>query len=288
MTKLPNYHFILPQGVERLIDLALEEDLSSGDVTSEAIFSYEDRSKAYLLAKQAFTLCGMCVARRVMERVEPSAVFLPMAADGQHLEPDTRFATIEASTLAILRAERTMLNFLQRLSGVATQSARFAAVVHGMDVRVVDTRKTTPGWRVLEKYAVRVGGCHNHRTTLGEHVLIKDNHIAAAGSVHTAIERCRKHAPHLAKIACEVTNLQELSEALEAGVDVVLLDNFTPAAVDEAVKLVGGRALVEVSGGVTFETLPAYVAAKPDVISVGALTHGARAVDISLEIEKAS
>jgi nicotinate-nucleotide pyrophosphorylase (carboxylating) len=187
-------------------------------------------------------------------------------------------------TASLLTAARTALNFLQRLSGVATQARRYADAVKGTGVRIVDTRKTTPGWRALEKYAVRCGGCFNHRASLGEHVLIKDNHIAAAGSLAKAVKLCREAAPHAAKIEVEAKTLAEVKEAVRAGAGVILLDNMTPAQVRAAVAVIAGAAVVEVSGGVRYETLRDYALPGVDVISIGALTHSAIAVDLSLDL----
>jgi nicotinate-nucleotide pyrophosphorylase (carboxylating) len=193
---------------------------------------------------------------------------------------------VEGPTASLLTAERTALNFLQRLSGIATQARRYADAVKGTGVRIVDTRKTTPGFRALEKYAVRTGGCFNHRSSLGEHVLIKDNHIAAAGSLTKAVQLCRAAAPHLAKIEVEAKSLAEVREALRANADVILLDNMTPDQVRAAVAVIAGAALVEVSGGVRFETLRDYALPGVDVISIGALTHSSIAADLSLDLLK--
>jgi nicotinate-nucleotide pyrophosphorylase (carboxylating) len=194
---------------------------------------------------------------------------------------------VEGPTASILTAERTALNFLQRLSGIATQARRYADAVQDTGVRVVDTRKTTPGWRALEKYAVRTGGCLNHRSSLGEHVLIKDNHIAAAGSLTKAVQLCRAAAPHTAKIEVEAKTMAEVKEACRAGAGVILLDNMTPVQVRAAVAVIAGRAQVEVSGGVRFETLRDYALPGVDVISIGALTHSAVAADLSLDLQPA-
>jgi nicotinate-nucleotide pyrophosphorylase (carboxylating) len=185
----------------------------------------------------------------------------------------------------LLTAERTALNFLQRLSGIATQTRRHVDAVKGTGVRLVDTRKTTPGFRALEKYAVRCGGGVNHRSSLGEHVLIKDNHIAAAGSLTKAVQLCRAAAPHLAKIEVEAKTLAEVREACRAGAGVILLDNMTPAQVQAAVVIIAGRATVEVSGGIRYETLRDYALPGVDVISIGALTHSAPAADLSLDLQ---
>ena len=274
----------LPPRTDHLIDLALEEDAGLGDVTSRAIFSATHRSRGFIDAKQDLVLCGLAVARRVLERVDPALEARLLARDGERVGPGARVLAVSGPTASLLTAERTALNFLQRLSGIATLSRRFADAVAGTGVRIVDTRKTTPGWRALEKYAVRCGGCFNHRSSLGEHVLIKDNHIAAAGSIARAVAAARAAAPHLAKIEVEAKTPAEVKAALAAKAEVILLDNMTPAQVRRAVEVIAGAAMVEVSGGVRFETLRDYALPGVDVISIGALTHSATAVDLSLTV----
>ena len=269
---------------ELLIDLALEEDAGLGDLTSRAIFPQQHRSQAFISAGHDLVICGLEVAARVFTRVDPELQVKFNATDGDAMKSGQRVLTIAGPTSALLTAERTALNFLQRLSGIATQSQRFAAAVRGTDVRIVDTRKTTPGYRALEKYAVRCGGCFNHRSSLGEHVLIKDNHIAAAGSLIRAVELARAAAPHLSRVEVEAKTTAEVRAALRAKADVILLDNMTPAQVHAAVSVIAGAALVEVSGGVKFETLRAYAIPGVDVISIGALTHSAAAADLSLTL----
>jgi nicotinate-nucleotide pyrophosphorylase (carboxylating) len=269
---------------DHLIDLALDEDAGLGDVTSRAIFTARDRARAVIEAKQDLVVCGLAVAERVFQRVDPALRVRALKRDGDRVRRGTRVLDVRGPTAALLTAERTALNFLQRLSGIATKSREFAAAVAGTGVRIADTRKTTPGWRALEKYAVRCGGCVNHRSSLGEHVLIKDNHIAAAGSLRRAVERARAAAPHLAKIEVETTTLAEVKEALRVGAEVILLDNMPPAMIRRAVALIAGAAVVEVSGGVRFETLLDYALPGVDVISIGALTHSAIAVDLSLTL----
>jgi len=269
-----------------LIDLALEEDAGLGDVTSRAIFPAQHRSRAVIEARQEIVVCGLEVAAAVFARVDPALKTKLLAADGDRVKAGKNILSIAGPTAALLTAERTALNFLQRLSGVATQARRYAEAVRGTGVRIVDTRKTTPGYRALEKYAVRCGGCFNHRSSLGEHVLIKDNHIAAAGSLTKAVKLCRAAAPHTAKIEVEATTLAEVREACRAGAGVILLDNMTPAQVRAAVAVIAGRATVEVSGGVKFATLRDYALPGVDVISIGALTHSAVAADLSLTVTK--
>ena len=272
---------------DHLIDLALEEDAGLGDLTSRAIFPAAHRSRAVIDAKQDLVLCGLEVAARVFAKVDPALKTRLLASDGDRVHRGDAVLRVEGPTVSLLTAERTALNFLQRLSGIATQARKYADAIEGTGVRLVDTRKTTPGFRALEKYAVRTGGCFNHRSSLGEHVLIKDNHIAAAGSLARAVHLCRAAAPHLAKIEVEAKSLAEVSKACLAGADVILLDNMTPAQVHEALVLIGGRAAVEISGGVRYETLRDYAIPGVDVISIGALTHSVHAVDLSLDLQPA-
>jgi len=269
-----------------LIDLALDEDAGLGDVTSRAIFPARHRSRAVIEARADLVVCGLEIAAAAFARVDPALKTKLLATDGDRVKSGANVLRVEGPTASLLTAERTALNFLQRLSGVATQARRYADAVRGTGVRVVDTRKTTPGYRALEKYAVRCGGCFNHRSSLGEHVLIKDNHIAAAGSLTEAVRLCRAAAPHTAKIEVETTTLAEVREACRAGAGVILLDNMTPAQVRAAVAVIAGRAVVEVSGGVKFATLRDYALPGVDVISIGALTHSAVAADLSLTIRK--
>ncbi len=282
------FNFMLTPRTAHLIDLALDEDAGLGDVTSRAIFPPSHRSRAFIEARQDLMLCGVEIAAAVFARVDPALKVKLAAADGDRVKNGSKVLTVTGPTASLLTAERTALNFIQRLSGVATQSRRYADALAGTTTRVVDTRKTTPGWRALEKYAVRCGGCVNHRSSLGEHVLIKDNHIAAAGSLTKAVKLARLAAPHSAKIEVETTTLAEVKEAVRAGAEVILLDNMSPALIRSAVAIIAGSAVVEVSGGVRFETLRDYALPGVDVISVGALTHSAPAADLSLTILPAS
>ena len=272
---------------EHLIDLALDEDAGLGDLTSRAIFPASHRSRAFIAAGQDLVTCGLEVAARVFARVDPALKVRLLVRDGTRVRPGRIVLRVEGPTAALLTAERTALNFLQRLSGIATLSRRFADAAAGTGVRVVDTRKTTPGFRALEKDAVRCGGCHNHRSSLGEHVLIKDNHIAAAGSIGRAVALARGAAPHTAKIEIEAKTMAEVRAACRARADVILLDNMTPAQIRAAVAVIAGRAVIEVSGGVRLETLADYAVRGVDVISVGALTHSAAAADFSLTVQPA-
>lgn len=271
--------------VSTLIDLALEEDLGRGDVTTQAVIDDASAaSLAVIVAREPLVVFGLGVAIAVFERVDPWIALRPTARDGQQIEAGVTALEIEGPAASILRAERTALNFLQHLSGIATRARQFADAVAGTRATVVDTRKTTPGYRVLEKAAVRAGGCGNHRADLGSGILIKDNHIVACGSVARAVERARARAPHTLRIEVEVGDLPQLREALDAGAEIVLLDNMTPEQVAEAARLAHERGvLVEVSGGVSLETAPAYARAGADLISSGALTHSAPAVDLALD-----
>lgn len=278
----------LPPAVLRLIDLALDEDLGRGDITSEALFSDTESARAVILAKAKLCLSGLDIAQAVFERVDGRCSCQPLYRDGSLLQPGTAVMSIEGPVRALLSAERTALNFVQRLSGIASLARRYVDAVAGTTARIVDTRKTVPGFRFLDKRAVRHGGAHNHRADLASGVLLKDNHIAAAGTVTAAITRARERAPHSVRIEVEVTTLEQLAEALAAGVELILLDNMRPEKVSEAMELLpapetGRRPLIEVSGGVNLSTVRAYAEAGVDLISVGALTHSVAAADLSLE-----
>jgi nicotinate-nucleotide pyrophosphorylase (carboxylating) len=272
--------------IDQLVDLALSEDLAGGDITTDATVAPDDRAIARAVAHSPLVVCGGDVFARVFYRVDPGVRVERRLAEGERAKPNDVLWIAEGATRSLLMAERTALNFAQRMSGVATLTRRFvAAVPSGALTRIVDTRKTTPGLRFLERYAVRTGGGHNHRDNLGSAVLIKDNHIVAAGGVREALERARRHAPHTSHLEVEVESLEMLDEALDAGADIVMLDNFEHDQIAIAVEHAHGRALVEVSGGISLERIPALAAAGVDVISVGALTHSAPAADIGLDIE---
>ena len=270
---------------EHLIDLALEEDLAHGDLTSRAIFADKHRSRAVIEAGHELIVCGASIAARVFQRVDPRVEVTAISRDGARLRRGGIALRVAGPTASILAAERTALNFIQRLSGIATLSRSFANAVRGTGVRVVDTRKTTPGFRALEKAAVRAGGCFNHRSSLGEHVMLKDNHIAAAGSIRAAVAKARREAPHIALVEVEAKTMSEVRAALAAKAGVILLDNMTPDQVRRAVAMINGRALVEVSGGVRLDTIRGYAIPGVDVISIGALTHSAPAADFSLTVK---
>lgn len=270
----------------QLIDLALAEDLGAGDVTTAATIPPGLQGRGELTAKEPCVLSGLIAAAEVFRRVDPLLVFTACRGEGDRLEPGEVIARVEGSVASILRGERTALNFVRRLCGVATLTARYVAAARAGSarVRVVDTRKTTPGLRSLEKAAVRAGGGLNHRFNLGDGVLIKDNHIVAAGGIRPAVARARAAAHHLLRVEVEVQDLPGLVEALDCGAEVVLLDNMRPARVAEAVRLNRGRALLEASGGIDLSTIADYARTGVDLISVGALTHSASDADISLEL----
>lgn len=278
---------LAPPLLDSLIDRALEEDLAGGDLTTEACVDEAARAVAVAAARRPLVVCGRFVFRRVFERLDPEVEFEALLADGVMAQPGVAFWRVTGRARALLSAERTALNLVQRMSGTATMARQLVtALPQGSKTRVVDTRKTTPGLRALERYAVRVGGAHNHRDSLGSAVLIKDNHIVAAGGLVQAIERARARAPHTSRIEVEVDTLAQLDQALGAGVDIVLIDNFTMAEVHEAVIRVNAarpRPILEASGGITRERVRELAEAGVDVISVGALTHSAPAADIGLD-----
>jgi nicotinate-nucleotide pyrophosphorylase (carboxylating) len=273
--------------VERLLDLAIEEDLSLGDATSEATIPVTDTGRGTFLAKEDLVLAGTAVAVRVFERMGAACRF--DRADGARVARGEIFGDATGAMRALLAAERTALNFLQRLSGVATGTRRAvdALAPSGGRTRLLDTRKTTPGWRRLEKEAVRAGGGVNHRFSLGDGILVKDNHVAACGGVGEAVRRARARGNAMLRVEVEVVDLPGLDEAISAGADIVLLDNMTDEAMAEAVRRAAGRVLLEASGNMSLERLPRVAATGVDFVSMGALTHSARAADISFEVEPA-
>ena len=275
--------------LDDIIDRALAEDVSGGDITSLATVSATGRAVGRALAKTPLVVAGGDVFARVFYRVDPGVRVERLVAEGTAAAAGDALWAVEGATQSLLMAERTALNFAQRLSGIASLTAEYVKrVPAGASLRITDTRKTTPGLRVLERAAVRAGGGKNHRNDLGAAILIKDNHIAAAGGVGEALRRARAGAPHPSRLEIEIETLAALDEALENGADIVLLDNFEPGEVAEAVQRARGKALVEVSGGVTLHRIEALARAGVDIVSVGALTHSAPAADISFEIEPLS
>jgi nicotinate-nucleotide pyrophosphorylase (carboxylating) len=274
-----------PTDIHNAVQRAIAEDLSSGDLTTESTVPPGTRGTATAIAHTALVVCGGAVFAAVFVALDPSLAFERLLDDGVWAEPGTPLWRISGSAGTILMGERTALNFVQRLCGTATLARTYVqAVPEGCAARITDTRKTTPGLRALERYAVRTGGAHNHRANLGSSVLIKDNHIAVAGGIAAAVERARHRAPHTSRIEVEVKTFEELEQALDARADVIMLDNFAPGDIPRAVSRVAGRALVEVSGGVRLERIAELARAGVDVISVGALTHSAPASDISLDL----
>lgn len=272
--------------VERLVRMALEEDLASGDLTTEACIAPETQAVAFGVARTALVFAGSVVAETAFRMVSPQVAFDAHVPDGAFVEAGTKLFTVRGSARALLMAERTALNFIQRMSGIATLARRYvAAVPAGKKTRIADTRKTTPGLRVLERYSVRKGGASNHRDNLGSAVLIKDNHIQAAGGITNAITRAKTRSPHTSRIECEVTNQAELAEALEAGADIIMLDNMSNEDVAASVAFTKGRAILEASGGITLERITELAQIGVDVVSVGALTHSAPSADIALDFE---
>lgn len=269
---------------ERLIDLAFEEDIGSGDVTTDAVIEPEREARAVILAKEPLILAGLQVAEEVFVRLDPKMIFDTAFQDGDRIKKGDEILTARGKLRALLTGERTALNFLQRLSGISTLTRQYVDQVAGYKVRLTDTRKTTPGWRRLEKYAVKVGGAENHRFGLYDGILIKDNHVAACGGIREAVAMVRRGGSPVFPIEVEVSNLNEVEEALKCGVDIIMLDNMGINEICKAVTLIKARTLIEVSGGVTLERLVGLADTGVDIISIGALTHTARSVDISMRV----
>jgi nicotinate-nucleotide pyrophosphorylase (carboxylating) len=265
----------------------LKEDLGRGDITTQAVVRGGVRARGRFLAKQDFVLCGLEIAEAVFSSLDGSIQLESRVYDGDQIQSGTEFARIEGPATALLTGERTALNLLQRLSGVATLTRTYVDLISGTAAKIVDTRKTTPGLRLLEKYAVRVGGGQNHRFGLDDGVLIKDNHIALGGGIRKAVEAARRTVPHLMKIEVEVSNQSQLREALAARADAIMLDNMSLDEIRQAVKMIREEApgvIIEASGGVSLDTVAELARCEVDLISVGAITHSAPAVDISLKL----
>jgi nicotinate-nucleotide pyrophosphorylase (carboxylating) len=269
--------------MDAAIDAALREDLPSGDITSESVIPAGSRSEAYFLAKEDGVLAGLPVAGRVFEKLDPSIIFIERFREGSVFHQSDKLARVKGPTIALLKGERTALNLLQRLCGVATATRRYVEAVAGTKTRILDTRKTTPGLRLLEKYAVRTAGGTNHRSSLSEMVLIKDNHLRRVGSVSEAIRRARAAVRPGIRVEVEAANLLQVREALAAGADMIMLDNMTVEMMRQAVALAAGRVPLEASGNMTLDRVRAVAETGVDFISVGALTHSAKAIDISLD-----
>jgi len=270
--------------LDRIIHTALAEDLGAGDLTTDLIVPAHQRGEAVLMAKEQLTLAGLHVFSRVFQILSEDMSFDYHFRDGHVVPAQERICQLTGSTSVILKGERTALNFLQRMSGIATLTRRYVERCGASHVRVVDTRKTAPGLRMLDKYAVRMGGGFNHRFGLYDGILIKDNHIAAAGSIAKAVGLARQGCPHTLKVEVEVEDLEGLREALDAGADAVLLDNMSPGLMRKAAEMAAGKVLLEASGGISLENIEEVAKTGVHIISVGALTHSPRAVDISLEM----
>lgn len=274
--------------VRKIIRRALEEDIRSGDVTTAYALTGDETGKATALAKEDLVVAGLEVFRDVFRLRDPGLSFRTSLKDGDRVPRGTVLAVVQGSLASILTAERVALNLFQRMCGVATLTRQFVDAAAGTNAEILDTRKTVPGLRILDKYAVRVGGGRNHRYGLYDGILIKDNHIEAAGGIGKAVRRVRDRAPLLARIEVEAGTLAEVREALAAGADVIMLDNMPVDAMRKAVALIDGRALVEASGNVTLVTVQAIASTGVDFISSGALTHSVRASDISLKVKRKS
>ena len=275
--------------IEEIIDRALAEDLGKGDVTTEALVLGDHRGTGFIVAKKEGVLAGMNVARQVFHRVDPELKVEVLLEDGAKVKPSSEIAKVSGSIASILKAERVVLNFLQRLSGIASETNRYVEAVKGLPVRIMDTRKTTPGLRSLEKHAVKVGGGENHRMSLGDGILIKDNHLAALRSqglnIGQVVAKAKESGPQQLLVEIEVGTVSEALEAVGAGADIVMLDNMSVEDMRKAVESIHGRALIEASGGITLDNVRAVAETGVDFVSIGALTHSAKALDISLELE---
>jgi len=270
--------------LRELIQSFLREDIGRGDLTSESIFSDDDTGSALLVARDTFVVSGVeTVAAEVFKVQNPSIITVDGVADGTNVSPGVTLLTVSGPVIDLLKAERVALNLLQRLCGITTTTAEYVEKVKVYAVRITDTRKTTPGLRMLEKYAVQVGGGSNHRFNLTDGVLIKDNHIAACGSILDAVKKVRSKIPHTIRIEVETDTLEQVEQCLECGVDIIMLDNMSPEIMTKAVRMINGRALVEASGGVNMGTVEAVAMTGVDIISVGALTHSAPSCDIGMD-----
>lgn len=271
--------------LDDFLRMSLKEDIGSGDVTTDSLIDPEQNSHCRLVAKEAGVLAGLPVFARVFQMLDAGVIVDFHKAEGDNVRPGEVIAELSGNTRAILEGERVALNILQHMSGIATKTRRMCALIQGSRARLADTRKTLPGFRMLDKYAVTVGGGANHRMNLSDLVLIKDNHIAAVGSIQQAVALAKKRAPFSVKIEVEVENREQLAEAVEAGADIIMLDNMDCAEMKKAVDWVNGRVRLEASGNVDEENVAAVAATGVDIISCGALTHSVRALDISLKFD---
>ncbi len=273
------------KAAKKLLKIAIKEDIATGDITTNNLIPEESRSNAYMIAKADGVIAGIEVAEMVFRRLDKNLEWNPNVTDGDHVKEGDIIVRFRASYRALLTGERIALNFFQRMCGIASMSAIFAEEVKDFEAVVLDTRKTLPGYRILDKYAVRTGGSSNHRDGLYDLVMIKDNHIEVAGGITPAVEQIRSKVPSDIKIEVETTNLDQVKEALDIGADIIMLDNMDNETMAEAVKLINGKAKVEASGNMTLERLKGVAATGVDFISIGALTHSVNAMDISQRIE---
>ncbi|MTI82164.1 MAG: carboxylating nicotinate-nucleotide diphosphorylase [Firmicutes bacterium] len=275
-----------PLILDDIINSCLNEDIGTGDITTNSLVPPDSVSKAFIHCKCNGVIAGLQVAEKVFAKLDPAVKFEYKIEDGQEVEPRTVLAEVEGSARAVLTGERLALNFLQRMSGIATKTKEITELISMYPVKITDTRKTTPGIRMLEKYAVRVGGGYNHRFGLYDAILIKDNHIKMAGSITQAVNLARRTNPHTVKIEVEVQDLDGVQEALAANADIIMLDNMEPSLMREAVDVIQGKALVEASGGISQDSVVAVAKSGVDLISIGSLTHSINALDISLDVNE--
>ena len=268
--------------VDLIIENTLEEDLGSGDVTTDAIFSVDDTCEALIIAKEEGIIAGIPIAERVFQKLAPEVTVAQKLKDGEHVNPGDEILVIKGSIHAVLSGERLSLNLLQRMSGIATATSKYVAAISGYRTRILDTRKTAPGLRVLDKYAVSIGGGCNHRFGLYDAVLIKDNHIDFAGNISNAVEIVRNKYQSKFKVEVETSTLDEVREVLKAGADIIMLDNMTVEMMKEAVRIINGKSITEASGGITLDNVRQIADTGVDFISVGAITHSSPALDIGL------
>lgn len=269
--------------IDPLIDLALSEDMPEGDITSDNVIPFDSLSRALIRAKAAGILAGIDVAERVFEKIDPDLDFQPVVRDGSEIAPGDRLAELSGRARSLLRGERTALNFLQRMSGIASLTRQYVLALKGSRAKLLDTRKTTPGMRALEKYAVRMGGGTNHRMSLSDMVMLKDNHLKMVGGIGEAVARARSAVGRSVKIEVETTSLEETEAAIQAGADWIMLDNMPSDQIRRAVTLAAGRIPLEVSGKVSLDRLPELAALGVDYISVGRLTHSFESLDIGMD-----
>ena len=279
---------LLPE-VQQLVEMALAEDQVANDPTTDSLVPQDLQARGVIRAKAEGVLAGVDVALSVFKRVDQQLQTTAWLADGASLSPGNNLAFVDGQATSILRAERTAINFLQRMSGIATEASRYVKLAEGTRARIVDTRKTAPGFRLLDKYSVRMGGAGNHRMNLADGILVKDNHLEAMRhqgfGIDGIVRKALDQAPHNLKVEIEVEDLDELREALDAGAHIILLDNMAPEEMKQAVDIVAGRAVLEASGGVNLETVRAVAETGVDLISIGSLTHSVKALDISLDLE---